>query len=545
MYQPQNGRGRQLTDQDSITPELFEELHVLITARLAEEITAQQFARLEHLVVTHREARQLYLSYMQDTVVLRRLAKANESNKKVGPSRELDALRESLLAQRLHVEGEIGQSVKSENDVAEIPAMLGRSDGAQSQRAGVPTQKWQWSLRSIASAALIGISVMGLFIWMLMPGSPPPPLVPVAQLIETHHAQWQDERERLIFVKDGKQLLPGKYSLADGLAKIKFNSGAVAVIDARERPVTLELIDDRRAYLHQGRMTAHVKNEGAKGFAVDLPCRRRIVDRGTEFGIVVDESGVSDVYVLEGKIDAQRIDEQGEVVGHLEVEQHENVRVLEDGSSIEYEAIRIGEFVSEQNFDQKRDDAKLPPLRVTPKAKTGYATIAGYRFPAIHPQNQPGNQYVDTDQRELVDGRIGSAQYLDPAWIGWLDGSGDPHANSQDSGKVHPRIEFTLAEQSNIVGVEVVYLIVPKGAVYAPDKLEITLSHDDAFSSVIHRQISTDFEPDTEPNRVVTAKIPITPTRAKHIRLDFFNARQWTFIGEVRFLTESPSTSTN
>ncbi len=526
-----------MTDWNVQSDEMFEELHTLITARIVEDITSEQLARLEHLVINHREARQIYLAYMQDTVVLRRMARANASNEREMSSRELDALRESLLAQRLHVDGEAGQSLKPADQWHQDLLELDLSDAGQSHDVdAVHASRPGWPLKHVIAAALIGVSVIGGVVALLLSSQESPP-TPVAQLVESHFAQWQDEYERLVFLRDGKMLVNGRYSLADGLAKIRFGNGAVAVLDARERAVTIDLLDARRVFLHQGRMTVHVRNAGAKGFAVDLPCRRRIIDLGTEFGVVVDETGISDLYVMDGKVDAQLIDSNGSVVGHLEVAKHANVRLLETGSSVAHDPIHLGEFVSEKHFDQKREDAKLSAQTNSPSTTQNGNGRLSYAFPKLHRQNQPHRNYLDTNMRELIDGRVGATEYLDPNWVGWLDGPDQPGVFGPDSGRVQPRIEFDLGSPKRVTGVEFVYLVHPKGAVFAPNKLDVSLSSDPAFNQIVGFESGRDFDPDGTTIHIGKAKVQVTPVTARYLRLDFFNARQWTFIGEIKILT--------
>ena len=47
------------------------EIHELITARMAEEITKEQMERLEFLVIHDEMARKIYVEHMQDSVSLR------------------------------------------------------------------------------------------------------------------------------------------------------------------------------------------------------------------------------------------------------------------------------------------------------------------------------------------------------------------------------------------------------------------------------------------------------------------------------------------
>jgi len=99
----------------------------------------------------------------------------------------------------------------------------------------------------------------------------------------------------------GSNLRAGqRVMLVVGLAEIQFEVGAVVVLQG---PADFEIKDAGRGYLYRGRAVAHVP-ERARGFVIDSP-KGRVVDLGTEFGIAVDQSGETEVHVLEGRVEAR------------------------------------------------------------------------------------------------------------------------------------------------------------------------------------------------------------------------------------------------
>lgn len=98
----------------------------------------------------------------------------------------------------------------------------------------------------------------------------------------------------------GRALPAGDYHLASGRMGLSFAGGAQLVV---EGPAQMSLLSPSRARLLGGKAAAHVP-EGARGFTVETP-GVEVVDLGTEFGVSVGPSGVSDVHVFSGEVEAR------------------------------------------------------------------------------------------------------------------------------------------------------------------------------------------------------------------------------------------------
>ena len=88
----------------------------------------------------------------------------------------------------------------------------------------------------------------------------------------------------------------GKYTLREGIAKLRFDSGAQVTIEA---PTRFEILSDNKIRLDNGRIYAKVPKE-AIGFSVVTP-KCFIVDLGTEFGVQVDRHGGTELHVNKGR----------------------------------------------------------------------------------------------------------------------------------------------------------------------------------------------------------------------------------------------------
>jgi hypothetical protein len=99
----------------------------------------------------------------------------------------------------------------------------------------------------------------------------------------------------------GDELRRGqKIKLTSGFAEIAFDCGAVVTLEA---PAALDLSSEWDAVLRQGTLKASVPHE-AIGFRVSNPAVE-VVDLGTEFSMVADASGATEVFVIKGAVEAR------------------------------------------------------------------------------------------------------------------------------------------------------------------------------------------------------------------------------------------------
>ncbi len=121
-------------------------------------------------------------------------------------------------------------------------------------------------------------------------------------------------------------LRAGRLKLNAGLAQIEFVQGANIVL---EGPVEFELTGPNGGSLLLGKLRANVPKV-AKGFSIDTP-RGKVVDLGTEFGLNVEEDGVTEIYVYVGKVLFEGKDQDAELAFE-ELEAGEAVFVDQKGN---------------------------------------------------------------------------------------------------------------------------------------------------------------------------------------------------------------------
>jgi len=123
----------------------------------------------------------------------------------------------------------------------------------------------------------------------------------VATLIEAEGCRWEASD---LPTREGAKLGPGTLALAEGMATIRFDSGATVTLEA---PTTLEVTSAMHCQLVEGSVVTDVP-ESAHGFTIDTE-KMKVVDLGTRFGLTTNSLGGSQVYVFEGEVKVHRDDQ--------------------------------------------------------------------------------------------------------------------------------------------------------------------------------------------------------------------------------------------
>ncbi|MEQ1851681.1 MAG: FecR domain-containing protein, partial [Chthoniobacteraceae bacterium] len=117
----------------------------------------------------------------------------------------------------------------------------------------------------------------------------------VATLVQADHCKWAASD---LPTAVNSKLGPGTLALVEGMATLKFASGATVTIEA---PTKLEIRDAMNCRLLEGSLVADVP-EPAHGFTVITP-DMKVVDLGTRFGLTATAVGSSQVRVFEGEVE--------------------------------------------------------------------------------------------------------------------------------------------------------------------------------------------------------------------------------------------------
>jgi len=171
----------------------------------------------------------------------------------------------------------------------------------QAAPAARPTAKPVWWRHAITAAAAACVTFG--FVWLngTRDGT-------VATLIRAQQCQWAGSSLPTV---EGARLKPGVLDLIEGLAVLRFDSGAELVLEA---PATVEVLDGMNCKLRRGTLVAEVPPQ-AKGFSIDTK-DAKVIDWGTKFGLSAGEDGKYLVQVMEGLVEVD--DKTGAATKKLE-----------------------------------------------------------------------------------------------------------------------------------------------------------------------------------------------------------------------------------
>ncbi len=193
------------------------------------------------------------------------------------------------------------------------------------------------------------------------PNTDPTSAESVARITATRNCLWKGSTNGIGY---GSHLLPGqRLELAAGLVEITFDDGAAVVL---EGPATFDVCNRGQAQLHAGRLSAVVPAR-AQGFQV-ATSRVNIIDLGTEFGLMAEPEGTTEVHVFNGLVKAQLLDGAGK-----------QLRTVELNTS---EAARIQPAVAEVAKIAARDDEFVRSMSIVAGPHDGLYAYDGFNYPA-------------------------------------------------------------------------------------------------------------------------------------------------------------------
>ncbi|MCB1209549.1 MAG: FecR domain-containing protein [Verrucomicrobiales bacterium] len=143
----------------------------------------------------------------------------------------------------------------------------------------------RWIKTALAAAAAI---VFAYFLWPKA-GSE----TPVATVLLSEDCVWQSSSG----IAEGSRLSAGQLQLASGMAILRFDGGAEAVLRGE---TTLELQTAMQARLLSGEVVIRAEGDAA-GFKLLTPASE-LTDLGTEFAVKVKSTGVTELQVLDGQV---------------------------------------------------------------------------------------------------------------------------------------------------------------------------------------------------------------------------------------------------
>jgi hypothetical protein len=298
------------------------ELKRLIAALSDGQLQPAEHDRLESLLRKHREARAIYMAYMQIDSGLDWKVRGRQSVRSLADL-PLDGAVATAADRTREPAGPAGW-LRSRR--VYIGSTLAASLGLV--LASIAWIVSQEAANSVADADATDRNP-GMFAAVDAGAS-------VAKVVElSDECRWFVENRRH---GDDFVVVGDKVRLTRGQLRMEFECGATVTMKS---PAALEVVSPTRTRAVLGTLTAHVE-KGAEGFTVETP-RTTVVDLGTDFGIDVSDHGSTDVVVFTGAVDVHSDGVEG-LGSRQRLQAGEGVRVSGEGTASRIVAIDDSQF---------------------------------------------------------------------------------------------------------------------------------------------------------------------------------------------------------
>jgi hypothetical protein len=198
-----------------------------------------------------------------------------------------DPAARDWLAQAILLEAELRFDAETLLSPAQTAAA--KAPAAPSSFTSTSLRLWRWSHAAAAALA-------ALLTWTAWSTYSARPIV--ATLIKAQSCKWGNSALPTL---EGSALHPGLLDLVEGMATLRFKSGAEVILEA---PVSIQVISAMEAYVQRGTVVADVPPQ-AKGFTIRTP-ETTVVDYGTRFGLSAGDDGKCLVHVIDGLVEVSR-----------------------------------------------------------------------------------------------------------------------------------------------------------------------------------------------------------------------------------------------
>lgn len=263
-----------------MNPQTQNEINELLFRLLDNEISDADLLRLSNWLGTDPQAKSYYCQFMEDTSVLTMRASVAIEDRQ--QAQESDILGEHFWKQ-MYEEEKNAPALEVITEKEPLPEPPVRVERKQASRT--------ISKVSLAAAVLSAAALLLIIVTVHL--SPPAPYE-VATVYDAMDAQWSS----------GLPLEPGTridshwqpILLTRGILKLITDEHVEIVL---EGPTEFKFISYSEISLNHGKLFARVSEQGL-GFSVATP-NSKIVDLGTEFGVLCHRNGDTEVYMYKGR----------------------------------------------------------------------------------------------------------------------------------------------------------------------------------------------------------------------------------------------------
>ncbi len=319
-----------------------DEICRLLWAMREDELAPGDAERLRSMLLEDPHARELYVYYMFLSGSLEWDSSARAKGRGTGDGRRGMAGSPAIdLPVGAAVELPLPSDLKSQIPDPRTPIPDPPFPSLSTTHYPLPTSYFSvgsWAFSCMVSAVIV--CVMLLVFWAIKvtprqhiaeapaqsaPSEAMPEMVFVGRITGMVDVKWSDD-PRFLPPLSSRAYVPlgRKYELVSGLMEITYDSGAKVILQG---PCTYEVESTAGGYLALGKLTAKVEKErsevrGQKSdhyplstihyplFSVRTPTAL-ITDLGTEFGVEVDEVGVTESHVFRGSVKVEVVSDEG------------------------------------------------------------------------------------------------------------------------------------------------------------------------------------------------------------------------------------------
>jgi hypothetical protein len=269
------------------------------------QIDAHEESWLQQLLASDAVARAIYMEYLDLEACL-------EAEGAAIP-----------VAAALHTQFAVGGPLESSHGLSHLTDSL---SGDSPIRQVIARPSWQALPNWAIAASLIGVALFSSILTFGMlalsnSGRPIPRSQVVARITGTQNSVWHNEATQRVGY--GSELSAGQELVLEaGIAEITFQDGATVVL---ESPARFVVNAPHEVELQEGRLAAVVPAE-SRGFRVHTRSLD-VFEVGTEFGMMAQASGASELHVFNGLVKADVLDERGRALRRIELNSSEAARV--------------------------------------------------------------------------------------------------------------------------------------------------------------------------------------------------------------------------
>lgn len=307
-----------------MNPKLKHEVDDLLYFMLENEASPEQIRRLNELLESDPEVQQYAGDFYFVTASLR---KTNAI-----PSASFDTSHE--IHEQYHLLLELAHEEKTA-PVVDIPREPAKNECVPVEKIHVnrTVPKINRISVGVAIASLAALLILIAYVRTV------PPRESVAVLVDSIDAQWQHTSDKIepghLFYNTDVPML-----VKSGIIEIEFDYGARVVI---EGPCEFACKANNLIYLDYGRLYARVPPQAA-GFTVDTQ-NTRIVDLGTEFGVLENIDETTEVHVMKGR--ATLLAGQDKDKTAFDLVKGQARKISEKGTAVKEISIKENSFVQQ------------------------------------------------------------------------------------------------------------------------------------------------------------------------------------------------------